>query len=53
MLEKCMACPSSVKTGDVMFATRFVAAYLFVKVKSCCPMTSAPESLAGAQGKFF
>ena len=34
-----MACPSSVKTGDVTFATRFVAAYMFLKVKGCRPMT--------------
>jgi hypothetical protein len=39
VLEKCMACPSSVKTGDVTFATRFVAAYMFLKVKGCRPMT--------------
>ncbi|CAB4042799.1 partial, partial [Paramuricea clavata] len=39
VLEKCMACSSSVKTGDVTFATRFVAAYMFLKVKGCRPMT--------------
>ena len=39
VLEKCMACPSSVKTGDVTFATRFITAYMFLKVKGCRPMT--------------
>ena len=34
-----MACPSSVKTGNVTFATRFVATYVFLKVKGCRPMT--------------
>jgi hypothetical protein len=38
VLEKCMACPSSVKTGEVTFATQFVAAYMFLKVKGCRPM---------------
>ena len=34
-----MTCPSSVGPGDVTFATRFVAAYMFLKVKGCRPMT--------------
>ena len=34
-----MASHSSLTTGDVTFATRFVAAYLFLKVKGCRPMT--------------
>jgi hypothetical protein len=37
--ENCIVSPSSVKTGDVTFATRFVAAYMFLKVKGCRPMT--------------
>ena len=39
VLENCMANPSSVTPGDVTFATCFVTAYLFLKVKSCRPMT--------------
>ena len=39
LLETCMTCPSSVRPGDVTFATRFVAAYMFLKVKGCRPMT--------------
>ena len=39
VLENCMANPSSVTPGDVTFATRFVTAYLFLKVKGCRPMT--------------
>jgi hypothetical protein len=39
VLENCMISPSTVKTGDVTFATRFVAAYMFLKVKGCRPMT--------------
>ena len=39
VLENCMTCPSSVTSGVVAFATRFVAAYLFLKVKGCRPMT--------------
>ena len=39
VLENCIVSPSSVKTGDVTFATRFVAAYMFLKVKGCRPMT--------------
>ena len=39
VLENCMTCPCSVAPADVTFATRFVAAYLFVKVKGCRPMT--------------
>ena len=39
VLENCIVSPSSVKTGDVTFPTRFVAAYMFLKVKGCCPMT--------------
>ena len=39
VLQNCMTCPSSVRPGDVTFATRFVAAYMFLKVKSCRPMT--------------
>ena len=30
---------SCVKPGDLTFATRFIAAYLFLKVKGCRPMT--------------
>ena len=39
VFQNCMTCPSSVRTGDFIFATRFVAAYLFLKVKGCRPMT--------------
>ena len=39
VLENCISCPSSVTPADVTFATRFVAAYLFLKVKGCRPMT--------------
>ena len=39
VLQSCMTCPSSVRPGDVTFATRFVAAYMFLKVKGCRPMT--------------
>ena len=39
VLENCMTCPSSVAPADITFATRFVAAYLFLKVKGCRPMT--------------
>ena len=39
VFENCIVSPSSVKTGDVTFATRFVAAYMFLKVKGCRPMT--------------
>lgn len=39
VLENCMSSPSSVAPADVTFATRFVAAYLFLKVKGCRPMT--------------
>ncbi len=39
VLENCIVSPSSVKSGDVTFATRFVAAYMFLKVKGCRPMT--------------
>ena len=39
VLENCMTHPASVRPGDVTFATRFVAAYLFLKVKGCRPMT--------------
>ena len=39
VLQNCMTCPSSVRPGDFTFATRFVAAYLFLKVKGCRPMT--------------
>ena len=39
VLQNCMTCPSSVRPGDVTFATRFVAAYMFLKVKGCRPMT--------------
>lgn len=39
VLEKCMACQTSVKPCDVTFATRFIATYLFLKVKGCRPMT--------------
>ena len=39
VLEKCITYPSSVTPADVTFATRFVAAYLFLKVKGCRPMT--------------
>ena len=39
VLENCMTCPSSVTPADITFATRFVAAYLFLKVKGCRPMT--------------
>ena len=38
VLQNCMACPSSVRPGDVTFATLFVAAYMFLKVKGCHPM---------------
>ena len=38
-LQNCMTCPSSIRPGDVTFATRLVAAYLFLKVKGCRPMT--------------
>ncbi|CAB4001310.1 partial [Paramuricea clavata] len=38
VLENCIVSPS-VKTGDVTFATRFVAACMFLKVKGCRPMT--------------
>ena len=37
VLENCMACRSSVSPADVTFATRFVAAYLFLKVKGFSP----------------
>ena len=30
---------SCVKPGDMTFATRFIATYLFLKVKGCRPMT--------------
>ena len=39
VLENCMTCPSSVTPADITFATRFVAAYLFLKVKGYRPMT--------------
>ena len=39
VLEMCMENPDSVKPCDVTFATRFIAAYLFLKVKGCRPMT--------------
>lgn len=39
VLENCLTCPSSVKPGDLTFATRFIAAYFFLKVKGCRPMT--------------
>ena len=39
VLENCIVSPSSVKSSDVTFATRFVAAYMFLKVKGCRPMT--------------
>ena len=39
VLENCMTCPSSVAPADITFATRFVAAYLFLKGKGCRPMT--------------
>ena len=32
VLENCITCPSSVTPADVTFATRFVAAYLLLKV---------------------
>ena len=38
ILENCMSCPS-VRAGDVTFATRFVAAYMFLKVNGYHPMT--------------
>ena len=38
VLENCMSCPS-VRAGDVTFATRFVAAYMFLKVSGYCPMS--------------
>ena len=34
VLENCVICPSSVRPSDITFATRFVAAYLFLKVKA-------------------
>ena len=39
VLENCITCPSCVTPADVTFATCFVAAYLFPKVKGCRPMT--------------
>ena len=39
ILETCKMNSSCVKPGDLTFATRFIAAYLFLKVKGCRPMT--------------
>ena len=39
LLENCITCPSCVTPADFTFATGFVAAYLFLKVKDCRPMT--------------
>ncbi len=37
--RNCILSPSSVKTGDMTFVSRFDAAYMFLKVKGCRPMT--------------
>ena len=39
ILETCKMNSSCVKPGNLTFATRFIAAYLFLKVKGCRPMT--------------
>ena len=39
ILETSKMNSSCVKPGDLTFATRFIAAYLFLKVKGCRPMT--------------
>ena len=39
ILETCKMNSSCVKPGDLTFATRFIAAYLLLKVKGCRPMT--------------
>ena len=39
VLETCMINSSCVKPGEFTFATRFIAVYLFLKVKGCRPMT--------------
>ena len=39
VLETCTINSSCVKPGDLTFATRFIAGYLFLKVKGCRPMT--------------
>ena len=35
----CKSSPAQVDPSDLTFATKFVAMYLFIKVKGSCPMT--------------
>ena len=38
-VKTCKKCPNQVNPSDLIFATRFVSMYLFIKVKASCPMT--------------